>query len=117
MILQVFSAVRGYVWRDKFYGTVTTLTDTLYIEPLMNKKPVNTKFVRGINRTVNAYVYRVFSKKRSHKKKSKDKERALRLYKEGRWKELKRKYKKLYLKLKRKYLKSVQSRNTKISLR
>ena len=28
------SSVRGYVWREKFYGTVTTLTEILHIEPL-----------------------------------------------------------------------------------
>ena len=54
-LLQVFSSVRGYVWRDKFYGTVYTERDTLHIEPLLNVGPVNTKYVRGVVRPVNAY--------------------------------------------------------------
>ena len=61
---QVFSSVRGYVWRDKFYGTVYTERDTLHIEPLLNVGPVNTKHLRGVVRPVNAYVYRVFSRQR-----------------------------------------------------
>ena len=65
---QVYSAVRGYVWRDKvtppllstlnttfkmsvmkfqqntlqFYGTVITEADTLHIEPLVQLGPVQT---------------------------------------------------------------------------
>ena len=70
-MFQVHSSVRGYVWRDKFYGTVATSTVTLHIEPIVNTRPVSSKYVRGINRAVNAYVYRVFSKRRSHNKKYK----------------------------------------------
>ena len=69
---QVFSSVRGYVWRDKFYGSVYTERDTLHIEPLLNVGPVNTKHVRGVVRPVNAYVYRVFSR---HRQRERDKPR------------------------------------------
>ena len=31
---QTGSSVRGYVWRGKFYGTVTTVKEILHIEPL-----------------------------------------------------------------------------------
>ena len=40
---QVHSGVRGYVWRDKFYGTVMTPDDTLHIEPLAHVRPVNSR--------------------------------------------------------------------------
>ena len=38
------SSVRGYVWRDKFYGTVITPGDTLHVEPLAHTGPVNTRY-------------------------------------------------------------------------
>jgi len=107
---QVFSSVRGYVWRDKFYGTVITLIDTLHIEPLLNIGPVYSKYVRGINRPVNAYVYRVFSKRRSHKQLKEIDSRAYKLYKEGKWKDLKKHYKQYYKKLRLRFHRSVKSK-------
>ena len=58
------------MWRDKFYGTVYTERETLHIEPLLNVGPVNTRYVRGVVRPVNAYVYRVFSRKTNRQTKS-----------------------------------------------
>ena len=57
------SAVRGYVWREKFYGTVVTGADRLHIEPLLAAGPVRST-TTTTGRTVNAYVYRVFSRLR-----------------------------------------------------
>ena len=81
---QVFSSVRGYVWRDKFYGTVYTERDTLHIEPLLNVGPVNTKYVRGVVKPVNAYVYRVFSKQRDKPRRSLKRRRQIRAYRRQR---------------------------------
>lgn len=39
------SGVRGYVWKDKFYGTVVTRQDTLYIEPLSTTGPINSRLL------------------------------------------------------------------------
>merc|ERR1719273_2625321 len=60
------SSVRGYVWRDKFYGTVVTPWDTLHIEPIVHLGPVGLVRPPGDRRTVNAYVYRVFSRASRH---------------------------------------------------
>ena len=54
--------MRGYVWREKFYGAVLTAGDTLYIEPLEGGGPVGSHTPRTGGRPVNAYVYRVFSR-------------------------------------------------------
>merc|ERR1719312_220886 len=82
---QVYSSVRGYVWRDKFYGTVITETDTLHIEPLLQLGPV-----ASTNKIVNAYVYRVFSKQGSHNRKKARRDRAYWLYKRGEMARLKK---------------------------
>ena len=105
-ILQVYSSVRGYVWRDKFYGTVITETDTLHIEPLLQLGPVKSKFVKKSDKLVNAYVYRVFSKLESHNKKKDRRNRAYWLYRRGEWKRLKRYYKKYYKKFRLKFLRA-----------
>jgi len=70
---QELSSVRGYVWRDKFYGSVWTDKFVLQIEPLPRSGPVITRYSSFSNRMLNAYVYRVFMK--STKKKKHDKSR------------------------------------------
>ena len=102
--------MRGYVWRDKFYGTVITETDTLHIEPLLQLGPVASKYRTKSDKIVNAYVYRVFSKLGSHNRKKSRRSRAYWLYRRGEWKRLKKYYSKFYKKFRRKFLRSKTKR-------
>ena len=105
------------MWKDKFYGTVITETDTLHIEPLLQLGPVKTKYRKKSDKLVNAYVYRVFSKLESHSKKKSRRNRAYWLYRRGEWKRLKKYYAKYYKKFRRKYLRSKRISNKRRSKR